>query len=72
MASLTTIRTGDIVLVDKKGRRAHALVRSKQPRELEILPLEPGFTWTTVTSHEVVEHWRKTKNVRKTGHVTSD
>lgn len=68
MASLTTIKPGDIVEVDRKGRRFYALVKEKQPRLLSrIEPLDSRITYTTATSHEVVRHWRLTKNVRKSG-----
>lgn len=62
MASLTPIKVGDIVQVDHKGRRFHAIVLSKRPRLLSIKPLESGITYTTATGREVVAHWRRTKN----------
>lgn len=70
MASLQNVHEGDIVLVDKKGRRAHCLVVGKLQRELQLRPITHGFTYRSATSHEVIEHWRKTKNTvrrRSTG-----
>lgn len=67
MASLSPIRDGDIVLVEVKGRRTYALVIDKRPPELGIRPInDRTFTWRTVTGRHVVEHYRKTKNIRQT------
>lgn len=66
MAPLAPIKPGDIVLVNRRGRRFHAVVEEKAPRILSrIRPLQSGVTYTTAKAHEVEEHWRKTKNVRK-------
>lgn len=64
MASLQNVHDGDIVEVDVRGRRAYGLVLHKitKPRGLKIRPLyPPTFTWTEVTSNQVIGHWRKTK-----------
>jgi hypothetical protein len=63
VAALQNIREGDIVLVDKKGRRSYCIVRGKVGRELQIEPLVRAvhFTYRTAIGHEVIEHWRKTK-----------
>lgn len=55
---------GDIVEVDRKGRRFHALVEGMTQRDstrfdLEIRPLQRGITYRTATVAEVVEVWRK-------------
>jgi hypothetical protein len=66
MASLATVKPGDIVEIDRKGRRFHAVVLEKGTGLLtRIRPLEPNITWTTATSREVVKHWRLTANRRK-------
>lgn len=67
MASLATIKPGDIVECDIKGRRGYALVTDKQGRSLSIKPLTPGFTWRNVTAYQIINHWRKTKNTKKIG-----
>lgn len=75
MASLTTIREDDIVEVDVKGRRAIAFVAEKRGRKLKIRAITPNFTWTEVTGHQVLRHWRKTKNTqqrRGTAHDDGD
>jgi hypothetical protein len=61
MASLQTIKAGDIVEADVLGRRGFGIVEDKQPGKLLIRPISSGFTWRTVTSRQVVRHWRKTK-----------
>lgn len=67
MAALGPIKVDDIVECDKRGRRFHALVLHKptDTRCLTIRPLQPGISYRSVTSREVVAHWRKTKNVRQ-------
>jgi hypothetical protein len=60
------IGPGDIVLLDKKGRRFHALVTELEqletgPLELVVRPLDPRVTYRSATVREVVEVWRKTR-----------
>ena len=55
---------GDIVEIDRKGRRFHALVEALHQRDstrfdLVIQPLQRGITYHTATVGEVVEVWRK-------------
>ena len=50
------IGAGDIVLVDKKGRRFHALVTEL---ELVVRPLDSRISWRTASVREVVEVWRR-------------
>jgi hypothetical protein len=58
------IAPGDIVEMDKKGRRFHALVVRIDQREsgrfdLEFNPLQRGITHRTGTIREVVAVWRR-------------
>jgi hypothetical protein len=60
------IAPGDIVQVDKKGRRFHALVTTLAQGdsgrfELEFRPLERGITFRTATVREVVAVWRRAR-----------
>jgi hypothetical protein len=60
------IGPGDIVEVDRKGRRFHALVVALDQREsgrfdLEIRPLDGRATYRTATVREVVAVWRKSR-----------
>jgi hypothetical protein len=60
------IGVGDIVLVDKKGRRFHALVTELDQQEsgrfeLAMRPLDSRISWRTATVREVVEVWRKVR-----------
>jgi hypothetical protein len=62
------IGAGDIVLVDKKGRRFHALVTELQQLEsgrfeLAVRPLDSRISWRTASVREVLEVWRKSKRV---------
>jgi hypothetical protein len=58
------IAPGDIVEVDKKGRRFHAIVTSIAQSEsgrfdLEVRPINKGISHRTATVREVVGVWRK-------------
>jgi hypothetical protein len=58
------IGAGDIVLVDKKGRRFHALVTELQQLEsgrfeLALKPLDSRVSWRIASVREVVEVWRR-------------
>lgn len=60
------IAAGDIVEVDKKGRRFHAVVSKLDQQdsgrfELEVRPLERGITFRTASVREVVGVWRKAR-----------
>jgi hypothetical protein len=58
------IAPGDIVEVDRKGRRFHALVERVEQREsgrfdLALRPLDGRSTWRSATVREVVGVWRR-------------
>ena len=60
------IGTGDIVLVDKKGRRFHAVVTELDQLqsgrfELAVRPLDSRISWRTASVREVVDVWRKVR-----------
>lgn len=60
------IAPGDIVEVDRKGRRFHALVESVDQREsgrfdLAVRPLDGRSTWRSATVREVVGVWRRAR-----------
>ena len=60
------IGAGDIVLVDKKGRRFHALVTELEQLEtgrfeLAIRPLDSRISYRCASVREVVEVWRKAR-----------
>ena len=62
------IGAGDIVLVDKKGRRFHALVTELEQLEsgrfeLAVRPLDSRISWRTASVREVIEVWRKRRTV---------
>ena len=59
-----SIGAGDIVLVDKKGRRFHALVTELEQLEsgrfeLIVRPLDSRISYRTASVREVLEVWRK-------------
>ena len=60
------IAAGDIVEIDKRGRRFHALVTELEQLdsgrfELKVRPLDSRISWRTATVREVVEVWRKVR-----------
>jgi hypothetical protein len=60
------IGAGDIVLIDKKGRRFHAQVLELEQLEsgrfeLVVRPLDSRISWRTASVREVVEVWRRVR-----------
>ena len=58
------IGAGDIVEIDKRGRRFHALVLELEQLEtnrfeLKVKPLDSRISWRTASVREVVEVWRR-------------
>jgi hypothetical protein len=58
------IGPGDIVEIDKRGRRFHALVLELEQTEsnrfeLTVRPLDSRISWRTASVREVVEVWRR-------------
>ncbi|MEA2294226.1 MAG: hypothetical protein QOE86_1865 [Solirubrobacteraceae bacterium] len=61
------IGAGDIVLVDKRGRRFHALVTELEQLEsgrfeLAVRPLDSRISYRTATVREVIEVWRRARS----------
>ncbi len=63
---LEGIQTGDIVEVDRLGRRFHALVTGNAPGGLAIQPLDRRITYRTCRAHDVCGHWTKRGRPRAT------
>lgn len=57
--TIATVREGDIVHCDVKGRRFHALVESKTGGHLHVRPIEPNISYRRVTARQVIGHWRR-------------
>ena len=62
---LASIRPGDIVRVDKKGRVFEAFVLAKRRGGLEIEPIQRGISYTSASAREVVCHWVKRGRPRR-------
>ena len=56
---LATVKPGDIVRVDKKGRVFEAFVLAKRDGVLEIEPIQRGISYTTASAREVICHWAR-------------
>jgi hypothetical protein len=63
---LEGIGTGDIVEVDRLGRRFYALVTGTQLGGLAIQPLDRRISYRSCRSHDVVTHWSKRGRPRAT------
>jgi hypothetical protein len=63
---LEGIRAGDIVEVDRLGRRFHALVGGSADGGLSIQPLDRRVTYRTCRPHEVRAHWARRGRIRET------
>jgi hypothetical protein len=63
---LDGIQAGDIVEVDRLGRRFHALVTGSPASGLGIQPLDRRITYRSCRAHEVVGHWAKRGRPRVT------
>jgi hypothetical protein len=63
---LEAIRTGDIVEVDRLGRRFHALVTGNAQGGLTVQPLDRRVSYRNCRAHEVVGHWAKRGRPRTT------
>jgi hypothetical protein len=66
------IAVGDIVEVDRKGRRFHALVEGIEQREsgrfdLAVRPLDGRSTWRSATVRDVVAVWRRAGGFSRPG-----
>jgi hypothetical protein len=63
---LEGIQTGDIVEVDRLGRRFHAFVLGNAPSGLSVQPLDRRVSYRSCTAHQVVGHWAKRGRPRAT------
>jgi hypothetical protein len=63
---LEGIQIGDIVEVDRLGRRFHALVTGNANDGLSVQPLDRRITYRTCRAYEVVAHWAKRGRPRQT------
>jgi hypothetical protein len=62
---LEGIERGDIVEVDRKGRRFHALVTGSAPGGLAIQPLDRRVSYYSCHSREVIGHWARRGRPRR-------
>lgn len=63
---LEGIEAGDIIEINRLGRRFHALVSGNAPGGLSIQPLDRRVTYRTCRAREVVGHWSKRGRPRTT------
>ena len=59
--TIGTIKSGDIIQAEVKGRVFYALVKNPTHGALEVEPLDNRITYYHVRAREVVGHWRKRK-----------
>jgi hypothetical protein len=63
---LEGIQTGDIVEVDRLGRRFHALVTGNANGGLSVQPLDRRISYRSCRAQDVVAHWAKRGRPRST------
>jgi hypothetical protein len=63
---LEGIQTGDIVEVDRLGRRFHALVTGNAQGGLAVQPLDKRISYRSCRARDVVAHWVKRGRPRAT------
>ena len=63
---LEGIQTGDIVEVDRLGRRFYALVSGNASGGLSIQPLDRRISYRSCRAHDVRGHWAKRGRPRAT------
>ena len=63
---LEGIHAGDIVEVDRLGRRFHALVTGNAPEGLAFQPFDRRITYRSCRAHQVRAHWAKRGRPRAT------
>ena len=63
---LEGIQIGDIVEVDRLGRRFHAFVTGNASGGLTIQPLDRRISYRSCRAHDVVAHWAKRGRPRAT------
>ena len=56
---LEGIQAGDIVEIDRLGRRFHAIVTGNDLGGLSVQPLDRRVTYRTCRAHDVIAHWAK-------------
>lgn len=62
--TLSSVRAGDIVLAEVKGRAFYALVEDKNGRQLRVRPIDNRITYRSVTAREVTGHWLRSRRGR--------
>jgi hypothetical protein len=68
MESMRTrsVQPGDIVLVTKRGRIFHAIVRGVAAGGgFEVAPIERGISYRHVRASEITEHWARSGTRRE-------
>jgi hypothetical protein len=63
---LEGIKIGDMVEVDRLGRRFHALVTGTANGGLSVQPLDKRISYRSCRAHDVVTHWAKRGRPRTT------
>ena len=56
---LAPVRPGDLIEVDKRGRRMFGKVVEIEGAVVRFEPLCPGVSYRHASSREIIGHWRK-------------
>jgi hypothetical protein len=63
---LEGIQAGDIVEIDRQGRRFYATVTGPSPGGLALAPIDRRVNYYSARSQEVIGHWAKRGRPRAT------
>lgn len=63
---LEGVQAGDIVEVDRLGRRFHAIVLAPIPGGLQLAPCDRRVSYRSCKAREVVGHWARRGRPRTT------
>ncbi|MDX6707961.1 MAG: hypothetical protein QOK16_1093 [Solirubrobacteraceae bacterium] len=63
---ITSIKPGDIVLANKKGRLFHATVTGVGPAgTLLVAPIQRNISYRQITAAEIADHWSHAVSIRR-------
>lgn len=63
--NISSVNAGDIVRVDKKGRRFLAFVDGRDNGGLAVTPVNRHETYRTASAREVIGIWRASSATRR-------
>lgn len=56
-----SVKAGDVVYVNKKGRKFHAIVRERVGKTFHLAPIERNISYLSCSSREIEMAWHKSR-----------